>query len=315
MSEVKQLQIMPQANFESLISQAIDKNIDVTTMEKLLAMYEKLKAQHAKEEYYKALSSFQADCPEIKKEAKVDFTNKTGKRTKYNYATLDMIVSTVKTILKNNGFSYTIKAEQTKEGVTAICNTFHVAGHKEETQFFVPYDLDAYMNIAQKAGSALTYAKRYAFCNAWGIMTADQDDDAISAGNPGGPNTTGKPGQKPAVKQQSNNRQIKKPQLTKRQETIKEIGNIMTSGFFSEDEKKDMRKKISMARKQSVLDVLLDECKKILQDKQSNENEIDDAEYEKIDTSKFDKVVEEAESELKKACAEVGELFKGVDNE
>jgi hypothetical protein len=42
------------------------------------------------------------------------------------------------------------------------------------------------MNAQQKVASALTYAKRYAFCNALGILTTDQDDDAQSAGEQGG---------------------------------------------------------------------------------------------------------------------------------
>src|SRR3990167_3791525 len=39
------------------------------------------------------------------------------------------------------------------------------------------------MNAAQKVASALTYAKRYAFCNAFGILTGDADDDARLTGN------------------------------------------------------------------------------------------------------------------------------------
>ena len=41
----------------------------------------------------------------------------------------------------------------------------------------MPIDKDGFMNTPQKFASALTYAKRYAFCNAFGILTADEDDD------------------------------------------------------------------------------------------------------------------------------------------
>ena len=34
------------------------------------------------------------------------------------------------------------------------------------------------MSGPQQIGSATTYAKRYSFCNQFGIMTGDEDDDA-----------------------------------------------------------------------------------------------------------------------------------------
>ena len=37
------------------------------------------------------------------------------------------------------------------------------------------------MSAQQKVGAALTFAKRYAFCNAFGIMTGDEDNDANQA--------------------------------------------------------------------------------------------------------------------------------------
>ena len=52
---------------EALIAKAIDKNVPVETMERLLAMRRELKAEWAKEEFDKAMSAFQSDCPIIKK--------------------------------------------------------------------------------------------------------------------------------------------------------------------------------------------------------------------------------------------------------
>jgi hypothetical protein len=37
------------------------------------------------------------------------------------------------------------------------------------------------MNDTQKVGAARTYAMRYAFCNAFGILTGDEDTDAVTA--------------------------------------------------------------------------------------------------------------------------------------
>ena len=41
----------------------------------------------------------------------------------------------------------------------------------------MPIDKDAFMNSQQQYGSASTFSKRYAFCNAFGILTGDEDND------------------------------------------------------------------------------------------------------------------------------------------
>lgn len=168
---------------ERLIAIAIEKNVPVETMEKLLAMRRELKQEAAKEEYFRALAAFQSECPTIQKNETVSYVSKkTGGTTKYKYAPLDVIVTTVRETLRKHGFSYTITTEQDAEHVTAKCNAHHVAGHTEVTTFTIPIDFDSYMNPAQKVASALTYAKRYAFCNAFGIMTGDEDDDSQGSG-------------------------------------------------------------------------------------------------------------------------------------
>jgi hypothetical protein len=171
-----------------LIAQAIDKGLPIDTMERLLAMRRELKAEAAREAFFSALSNFQSECPEIQKTKTV--MNKDGKTVRYKYAPLDTIIQAVKVPLKDNGFSYTIKTEQDNGSVTAICRLHHVEGHTEETQLTVPVDKGSYMSAPQQIAAALTYAKRYAFCDATGIMTADEDNDAapdfdISKGTPG----------------------------------------------------------------------------------------------------------------------------------
>lgn len=181
MNEDKQL---VKVDPESLIARAIDKGLPVETMEKLLVMRTQLKTEWAREEFFRELAEFQAKCPIINKNQAV--VNEKGERkgeTRYKYAPLDEIVEKVKRLLKKHGFSYTVKTKQDKDTFTAIVEAHHVAGHTEATEFMVPIDYTAYMNAPQKVGSAQSYAKRYAFCNAFGILTGERDDDAQSQGN------------------------------------------------------------------------------------------------------------------------------------
>lgn len=166
---------------QALIQAAIERNLDIDKMERLLAMRRELKNEAARDEYFKALASFQKECPIITKKKKVFVKNK----LRYKYAPLEDIILEVRDFLEKHGFSYSIKTKQDKDSVTAICLSHHKFGHTEESEFRIPIITDAYMNVAQKVASALTYAKRYAFCDAFGIMTGAEDDDANFTGEPG----------------------------------------------------------------------------------------------------------------------------------
>lgn len=162
---------------ELLISQAIDKKVPVETMQKLLEMRRELKAERAGELFNEALSNFQAECPAINKSKIVN--NKDG-TIRYRYAPLEEIIKQTKAIIRRWGFSYSIDAKVEETWVTAICKVTHVAGHSEVSSFKIPIDKAGYMNEPQKFASALTFAKRYSFCNAFGILTSDEDNDSNS---------------------------------------------------------------------------------------------------------------------------------------
>lgn len=164
---------------EALIAQAIDKNVSVETMERLLAMRRELKAEFAKEQFDKAMARFQAKCPVIQKKE----TAGAGGYT-YKYAPLDHIVMLVRDLLSDNGFSYTFDSKKTDHSLITFCHVKHVDGHSETSQFEINIDTGARMNISQKDGAASSYGKRYAFCNAFGILTGDEDTDVSSNKQP-----------------------------------------------------------------------------------------------------------------------------------
>jgi hypothetical protein len=161
---------------ETLISRAIDQNVPVETMEKLLAMRRELKAEFAKEQFDIAMALFQKECPVINKSEAVK--NKDKISVRYKYAPLDIIVSQVKDIMSKNGFSHTEDAIVEDKWVIAVCKVKHIAGHSETSQFKIPIDTESYMTQPQRFAAALTFGKRYAFCNAFGILTGDEDNDA-----------------------------------------------------------------------------------------------------------------------------------------
>ena len=167
-------------NAEALIMKGIESNVPVETMERLLAMREKLNEEKAKIEFFKALSGFQADCPIIKKNKKV--MQKNSNQVRYAYASLDSIVSQISPILAEHGLSYMFKSSTHDGFVKQSCVVRHFLGHSETSDFDIPIDPDGFMGNAQKSGSASSFAKRYALQDAFGILTGDEDDDAQSLG-------------------------------------------------------------------------------------------------------------------------------------
>lgn len=157
------------------ITDAIAKSLPVETMEKLFALREKVKAEYAREEFMKSMANFQKDCPIIEKKNPVK--NKSGQIV-YYFANLGDIVEQVKKPLGENGLSYDFVTEDLKDFLKVTCVVTHALGHSKNSSFQIPIGTEAFMTDVQKYGARLTFAKRYAFCNALGILTADEDIDA-----------------------------------------------------------------------------------------------------------------------------------------
>ena len=177
--ETKEVAIMPQDNSaEMLISRAIDKGVDVGTMERLLAMRTQIKAEQAKEAFNRSMAAFQAECPMIEKTKPVH--TRDG-RLAYKYAPIESIVAQVSPYLKRHGFSYSTTMELKDKGVRVVCKVTHALGHSEESPMEVPFGTKTQvMSDSQVTAAASTFAKRYAFCNAFGILTGDEDVDGKS---------------------------------------------------------------------------------------------------------------------------------------
>ena len=160
---------------EMLIAKAIEAGTPVEALERLLAMRQTLKAEQAREAFIDAMAAFQAECPVIEKTKAAD---------RYKYAPLDKIVAATSDLRAKYGFSYSFNTrfESDPPAQVTICTVRHREGHEESSEFRSPIDPEnkARMNALQLSASSQTYSKRYAFINAFGIVTGDEDDDAQS---------------------------------------------------------------------------------------------------------------------------------------
>lgn len=162
---------------DALISQAIEKNLDIDKLEKLIALQRDLKAQYAKEQFDLAMSFFQAKVPVIEKTKDGNRVKETGKAA-FKFAPFNEIINKIQPLLAQTGLSYTFDAIKENNRMKVTCVAKHKFGHERPTTVDVPMGTGTpLMSAPQVEMSTMTYAKRYAFCNAFGIVTGDEDID------------------------------------------------------------------------------------------------------------------------------------------
>lgn len=163
----------------ALIKLAIDKNVDIDKLEKLMQMQERWQANEARKQFLESMSRFQNECPVLTKSKKVVFGN-----TKYNYAPLGEIFATIKDKLRACGLSYRWEMDDTNGSIHCTCIISHTAGHSEKTTMSANKDASGGKNEIQQRGSTITYLQRYTLIGALGISTADEDNDGQNHESP-----------------------------------------------------------------------------------------------------------------------------------
>lgn len=122
-----------------------------------------------------AVVAAQAKFPVIAKSHTARVPTKSGGEYSYRYADLEDVVTATRPVLVENGLSVRQYVDFDGTCDLLVTRLAHVSGQWE----------DATMRLSdcptpQAQGSAITYAKRYAYCAALNIV-ADEDDDANSA--------------------------------------------------------------------------------------------------------------------------------------
>lgn len=165
---------------DGLIRIALEKGAEVGTMERLFTLAKEVRAEQAREAWYRAMAEFQARCPVIKKTATAKITTTRGSYA-YAYAPLDEILSTIHPIMGPLGLSISWRSRLEPNAVVVNCRIAHQLGHHEESgEMAIPLSTDERgANPAQRVGSATTYAKRYSLLGIIG-MAPEDDDDAAS---------------------------------------------------------------------------------------------------------------------------------------
>lgn len=149
-------------------------------------------------ELAKGLAEFQADMPAISKSHTAKIPTKSGKEYSYSYADLADTVAAAAPKLAAHGLSVSQMPEWVDGLDVLTTRVMHASGQWVEStmRLFLADE------TPQAHGSAITYARRYAYCAALGIV-ADEDDDGAAAAHTREAPTKAAPGPHPATRRRS----------------------------------------------------------------------------------------------------------------
>ena len=162
----------------ALVQMAIDKNLDLDKLERVIEMHKGMKADQAKDSFNRAFAEMKAELPVIKKgmEAKNDDGS-----VMYMFAPLEDLQEGCDSILSKYGFSYHWEEEfiESSNSKRVIFILEHRDGHQRSNYFDVP-DIQGTKrnNAIQVQGIKSTYGKKYTFQSGTGVIVKGEDKDA-----------------------------------------------------------------------------------------------------------------------------------------
>lgn len=166
----------------ALLQRAVEANAGMETIERLLALQERVEAGNARRAFDAAIADAKAEIGPIEKNRRVHFESQKGK-TDYRFEDLAAIANAVDPVLSKNGLSYRYRTAQDKGQLRVTCVLSHRDGYSEETTLEAGYDTSGNKNSHQAVGSALTYLQRYTLKAALGLAVS-HDDDGRAASKP-----------------------------------------------------------------------------------------------------------------------------------
>lgn len=159
-----------------LIMAALERGVNPDSLEKLVALQERMEDRNARKEFAAALAAFKRECPPVFK-TKSTKTAGSSRSFDFTWAPLEDIVATIDPYLEKHGFTY--KWDRTADGkgmLTSVCTLRHIAGHSETSSFTLPTESsNPGMSTQHKYSGAATFADRKSLQAVLGIVSDDQE--------------------------------------------------------------------------------------------------------------------------------------------
>lgn len=169
---------MQAEGMQGVIDKAMQSG-DVETLERLLAMNERILAKQAEIEFNNAMARLQQKLPIIHQASAI----KHGDKLIAKYAKYEDIDRQIRHLYVEEGFSLSYNSiTNDDKTITYTGKVSHVAGHSRDAQIVLPADKGPGRNEVQSHGSTVTYAKRYLLTMLLNLVFTNEDDDGNAAG-------------------------------------------------------------------------------------------------------------------------------------
>ena len=155
----------------------------------LAKLYRDMEDRNAEREYAVAFAALQRELKGFHATKAVPMSAAKGGGTKFSYLEYNEIMAKVRPLMEQHGFSVSFSTDFLEARIVQTCTLQHIGGHHRDYKAAVR--AGAGPNGAtetQADGAAMTYAKRYALCNALNIVV-EKDTDGVpdNAKNEGAP--------------------------------------------------------------------------------------------------------------------------------
>lgn len=172
-----------QAMVLTSLQTALEKGVDAESLEKLLNMQERILDRESKQAYTRDMIAVQSEVKRIEK-------NKENQQTNSKYADLDAVLTAVKPVYTDKGFSVSYgTADSPHAGhVRVTAEVSHREGWSESHFVDIPLDdegIKGNKNKTQVHGtaSAISYGRRYLLGLIFNLNMGDDDDGNAAGGD------------------------------------------------------------------------------------------------------------------------------------
>ncbi len=173
----------PGSLLPAILELARDPAVDVTKLDALLQMQERMERRQGEVEFGQALARLSLKMPRVKKNGRVELGPGKGS---YPFAKWEDIDRIIRPLMAEEGFTLSFdSAPRPGEGggLVVTGTLLHRDGHSKSASMPLALDTGPGRNNLQAMGSTLSYGKRYCAEMLLNIVREGDDDDGAAGGS------------------------------------------------------------------------------------------------------------------------------------
>ena len=176
---VAQPEPVAEPNLLAVIARAAaDPQVDVSKMQALLTMHERITAKQAEIQFNSALARLQPRLPRIPAKGQILLADGS---VRSRYMKFEHVDYRLRPLLAEEGFSVSFGYEEREKGVRVTLDVLHIAGHKEHRYLDLPIDAQQSRSQVQSVRSSQSNAKRYMMIDFFNVVMEGEDQDGAKA--------------------------------------------------------------------------------------------------------------------------------------